>query len=64
MQQQTYTLHYGPSHGWLEVPAAALMAVQLTPGAFSEYSYIETKGPGNYTLYLEEDCDAPVFCID
>ena len=53
----TYSWHTDPSHGWLEVSAAAVHAVDLHPAlAFSQYSYHK----GN-TLYLEEDCDAGVF---
>ena len=53
---QTFTFHTDPSHGWLEVPVTELLKALLTPGNFSAYSYQQ----GN-VVYLEEDCDAPVF---
>jgi hypothetical protein len=52
----TFTFHTDPSHGWLEVPVTELLKALLTPGNFSAYSYQQ----GN-VVYLEEDCDAPVF---
>jgi len=52
----TFTFHTDPGHGWLEVPAAELFNIGLTPGDFSSYSYIQGS-----TVYLEEDCDASVF---
>jgi hypothetical protein len=53
---QTFTMHSDPSHGWLEVPVTELLKANLTPSDFSAYSY--QKGS---VVYLEEDCDAPVF---
>lgn len=52
----TFTFHTDPSHGWLEVHASELFKVGLLPSDFSGYSYQQ----GN-VVYLEEDCDAPVF---
>lgn len=47
--------HSDPGHGWLECTAGLLrslgIAHKVTP-----YSY---RGEG-YTVYLEEDCDAPL----
>ena len=45
-----------PGHGWIEVTAADMNAVDLAPEAISGYSYVK----GN-TFYLEEDCDASKF---
>ena len=52
----TFTFHTDPSHGWLEVSAAELFNVGLVPSDFSAYSYQQGE-----VVYLEEDCDAPVF---
>jgi len=51
----TYTFHTDPGHGWLEVPAADVRAVGCR---VSRYSFRSRDGR---TVYLEEDCDAPVF---
>jgi len=51
-----FTFHTDPSHGWLEVPVAELHRINLTPSDFSAYSYQQGE-----VVYLEEDCDAPVF---
>ena len=51
-----FTFHIDPSHGWLEVPVASLIAVGLAPSDFSAYSYQQ-----GAVVSLEEDCDAPVF---
>jgi len=45
-----------PGHGWLLVTTGQLAEVDLTPDAFSAYSY--RKGD---VLALEEDCDMAVF---
>ena len=52
----TFTFHTDPSHGWLEVHASELFNVGLVPSDFSAYSYQQGD-----VVYLEEDCDAPVF---
>lgn len=52
----TFTFHTDPSHGWLEVRTSELFKVGLLPSDFSAYSYQQ----GN-VVYLEEDCDAPMF---
>lgn len=53
-----FTFHTDPSHGWLEVPAEELFKVGYLPSDFSAYSYIQ-----GAVVYLEEDCDAPVFIM-
>jgi hypothetical protein len=45
-----------PGHGWLLVTTGQLAEVDLTPDAFSRYSYQHGD-----VLALEEDCDMPVF---
>ena len=45
-----------PGHGWLLVTTGQLAEVDLTPDAFSRYSYRL-----NDVLALEEDCDMTVF---
>lgn len=52
------TFHEDAGHGWLEVPVTLLTALGLTPGDFSECSFI-SKDEKN--VFLEEDCDAPKF---
>lgn len=54
--KKTFTFHTDPGHGWLEVSAADLAGTGLAASSFSAYSYI-LRG----VLYLEEDCDAPLF---
>lgn len=44
-----------PGHGWLEVTRSELEALDLL-GKISRYSY--QRGA---LVYLEEDCDAPLF---
>ena len=51
-----FTFHTDPGHGWLEVPVPTLMQVGLMPSDFSSFSYQQ-----GHVVYLEEDCDAPVF---
>jgi len=53
---RTFTFHYDPGHGWLEVTLADINVVDLIVSAISRYSY--RKGT---TFYLEEDCDAGKF---
>jgi hypothetical protein len=52
----TFTFHTDPSHGWLEVRVTELLKANLAPSDFSAYSYQQGD-----VVYLEEDCDAPVF---
>lgn len=51
-----FTFHEDPGHGWLEVTLADVAEVGLNPFSFSNCSYIRGS-----RLYLEEDCDAPLF---
>lgn len=50
-----YRFFQDPGHGWLEVPRGELDALNLS-SRVSQYSY---QNDGN--VYLEEDCDAPLF---
>ena len=52
------TFHEDAGHGWLEVPVNLLTALDLTPGDFSECSFISKD---EKAVFLEEDCDAPKF---
>ena len=52
-----FTFYTDPGHGWLQVSAADLRALCLTPQSFSRYSYRKAAD----LFYLEEDCDAPKF---
>lgn len=51
-----YTLHADAGHDWLEVPLADCQALGLNATNFSRHSY-----RWNDTLYLECDCDMPLF---
>jgi len=51
----TYTFYEDPGHGWLSVKRQELVDLNIL-NQISSYSYQR----GN-TVYLEEDCDAPVF---
>jgi len=55
MGQAMYKLISDPGHGWLEVTRAELEALNLLD-KISRYSYQR-----DALVYLEEDCDAPVF---
>lgn len=46
-----------PSHSWLKVSRRDVEKLGLSVGSFSVYSYQSKAGN---TLYLEEDCDAPI----
>lgn len=46
-----------PGHGWLAVERTLVNKLGIA-GKISEYSY-QNQVPGD-TLYLEEDCDAPL----
>ena len=54
----TFIKHNDPGHGWLEVTPSDLKDVGLSPSDISGYSYKNRRGT---RLFLEEDCDAPVF---
>jgi hypothetical protein len=51
-----FTFHSDAAHGWLEVSADDLAALNLSPRIFTKYSYRK----GN-RFFLEEDCDANKF---
>jgi hypothetical protein len=51
MKTRTLTLHNDPSHGWLEIKRADLIALGIEDD-ISRFSY--EKGS---KVYLEEDCD-------
>jgi len=50
------TMHHDPGHAWLVVKCATVEKVLGTLTRISDYSYQRGK-----SLYLEEDCDAPLF---
>lgn len=60
--RRTFTVIADPGHAWLKVPIEAVRAVGLSEGHFSPYSYRRATYAGALTLYLEEDCDAAIFC--
>lgn len=47
-----------PGHGWLAVPMHFIERLNLLGVKFSAYSYQSDSGE---TVYLEEDCDMPLF---
>jgi hypothetical protein len=53
---KVFKFYADPGHGWLAVKIKDAASVGLNPTSFSPYSYIRGQ-----TLYLEEDCDAPLF---
>ena len=57
----TYTYHTDDCHGWLEVPYRDLLNAGLHLSQVSGYSYAQVTDQYVPTLYLEEDCDMPLF---
>jgi hypothetical protein len=55
MSNKTYIFHEDPGHGWLAVKRHELEAFGIVD-QISEFSY-----ENGATVYLEEDCDAPLF---
>ena len=51
-----YRFHSDPSHGWLAVPVAKLVALGIAD-KISTFSYRNTRN----VAFLEEDCDAAIF---
>lgn len=54
--RKAFNFFSDPGHGWLRVKLDDLIEVNMTVKDFSNYSYIK-----NDNVYLEEDCDAPIF---
>ena len=57
----TYTYHTDAGHGWLEVPYRDLLNAGLHMSKVSCFSYATVTDQYVPTLYLEEDCDMPLF---
>lgn len=55
---QSYTYHMDPGHGWLQVPERDIIELGLTD-LISSCSY--RGGAYNNLIFLEEDCDMPLF---
>jgi hypothetical protein len=55
MNTRTFIIHSDPGHAWLEVPMGMIHRLGIAD-KISSCSY--RKGD---TVYLEEDCDAPLF---
>lgn len=53
--------HRDPGHGWLEVPLYVAIKVKTPLKRISPYSYVGMSQRDGVTLYLEEDCDMPIF---
>jgi len=54
-KHKTYVFHHDSGHGWLAVKRAELIDLGILE-KITPYSY--QRGA---TVYLEEDCDAPLF---
>ena len=63
MSDHPFNYHQDPGHGWLEVPAVDIAANGLTAAAFSRFSYVDAHKAGGAVLFLEEDCDLPLFAL-
>lgn len=50
-----YTFYTDPGHGWLAVPLSELERLGIAD-KISTCSYVK-----GHTVFLEEDCDAPLF---
>lgn len=48
--------YHSTSHGWGFVPWATIREAAICPTVFSSFSYADNSG-----VYLEEDCDFPLF---
>jgi len=55
MKEVKRNFHTDASHGWLAVPLDELMELGIAKH-MSHYSYFKTG-----IVYLEEDCDAPIY---
>lgn len=54
-----FTFHIDPGHGWLEVSESGVKSIDMKATDFSDCSY---RSGGR--LFLEEDCDAPLFLAE
>lgn len=54
---KTYIFHSDPGHGWLAVKRKECEELGILD-KISSCSYVSDSGK---TIYLEEDCDAPLF---
>jgi len=55
VESKKYKFHFDASHGWLEVDLIELVRLGIDE-KISSYSYYN-----NGKMYLEEDCDMPIF---
>lgn len=56
-----YVHHIDSGHGWLEVPYREMRIAGLDMSQISSFSYAHVNDQYVPTLYLEEDCDMPLF---
>lgn len=54
--KKVFNVYCDPGHAWLKVSFADLRAIGMHSGKFSNYSYLSDNA-----IYLEEDCDLPLF---
>ena len=50
-----FVFHSDPVHGWLQVPKELILALEIR-SKITGFSYQDEE-----YMYLEEDCDAPLF---
>jgi hypothetical protein len=51
----TYTIYSDPGHAWCKVPIQKLKQLGIE-NKISQYSFVKDQ-----SVYLEEDCDLPLF---
>tara|TARA_R110000868_G_scaffold193065_2_gene437739 strand:- start:280 stop:543 length:264 start_codon:yes stop_codon:yes gene_type:complete len=56
MKPLTLTFHTDAGHGWLEIPKSIVLLFGKLINEVTIYSYQDKTN-----VYLEEDCDAPLF---
>lgn len=60
MAKRSYTFYCDPAHGWLKVSFKELVELGIQ-NKISCHSYMRFNGR-SWDIYLEEDCDASLFC--
>ena len=60
MENNIYTFHTDPGHGWLEVSLKEILLLNIQD-KITAYSYVSRKAENNSLVFLEEDVDAPFF---
>lgn len=59
---KVYTFHTDPGHGWLQVERSELVELGIADKISScSYQSSVSKQKDEDVIFLEEDCDAPIF---